>query len=97
MSDLRSAVEALPSSMRYDGVGPRVILSDVLALIPEGAVLVTEETVEAFELAAIDAHAGWMLFESERGETKHAKEWTDCVVPVCVERAAIMRHLREGT
>jgi hypothetical protein len=68
MSDLRAAVEALPS-FQYGSMAPghsipiAVSRNAVLALIPEGSVLVTEETLARIEelakTSALPGHPDW--------------------------------------
>jgi len=52
----------------------------------------TQARVKDFELAAIDAHAGWMLYESCHGlvSINHTREWLDCEADVCVQRRAVI-------
>jgi len=85
MSDLRAAVEGLRPIRPFGH--SEVYRDDVLALIPEGAVLVTEET-----LAAVMKHASietWVLMGRPQGDPR-VEYWNTFA-------AAILRHLREGT
>lgn len=50
--------------------------------------------LDAFYEAAIDAHAGWLLWDSTRTQPSvgrwHAKEFSDCPVKQCTERRRVM-------
>jgi len=92
--DLRAAVEGLPLFPPPGlKIGPLVQVDRVLALIPEGAVLVTEETLAA----ALDGLT-WIEFWHEDGRrtTPEGIEVVETSLDGRQAAAAILRHLREG-
>jgi len=80
--DLRAAVEGLPTWHTGDLPRDLVRRERVLALIPEGAVLVTEETLDA-AIHASHFHGRQMAMTDAEADAWLA--------------AAMLRHLREGT
>jgi hypothetical protein len=72
--DLRAAVEAVLAEWASEGGRDFVLLDELLALIPEGAVLVTEETLaRAFE------HEYWTWIDAQRFAAailRHLREGT---------------------
>lgn len=57
----------------------------------------------AFIESAVDAHVGWMLYESELpktllkdGKRQHRLEISECQVPACKARWEIIEALQDG-
>jgi len=90
--DLRAAVEASIEAADLDALDPAINRSEaidaVLQHIPEGAVLVTEETLAAALHERDEVVA--VAVDDDSLRCDHPRE--------CHEKAAaILRHLREGT
>lgn len=87
---LRAALAALSDSASVARIG--LVPDETEAPDPGDETLPSdsEPLRAALEWAAVDAHVGWMLYESERGTSEHAKEFMDCAVEACAKRRAAL-------
>jgi len=83
---MSSAIDRLVVALDADTPQPDITFSDLAAALA---------VVALSGYGFTDAHAGWLLFESVRGKTVHAKEWTDCTVPICAKRRAALAALED--